>query len=212
MEGESAPVKVFDRNANMSGAQIINYRINEAQTWFVLVGISAQQGRVVGAMQLFSKERGISQPLEGHAGCFATMRLEGAPHPTSLFTFSVRTATGAKVGIEFKSQLHIVEIDYKEGNPQFQKKNVDVFFPPEAVNDFPVAMQVSKKYDIIFLVTKFGFIHLYDLETGICLYMNRISGDTIFVTTELEVTSGIIGINRKGQASLLANLGVECKY
>lgn len=81
----------------------------------------------------------------------------------------------------------------------FQKKNVDVFFPPEAVNDFPVAMQVSKKYDIIFLVTKFGFIHLYDLETGTCLYMNRISGDTIFITAELEATSGIIGINRKGQ-------------
>lgn len=62
-------------------------------------------------------------------------------------------------------------------------------------------MQVSKKYDIIFLVTKFGFIHLYDLETGTCLYMNRISGDTIFVTAEMEATSGLIGVNRKGQVS-----------
>lgn len=92
-----------------------------------------------------------------------------------------------------------MEIDHKEGQPVFQKKAVDVYFPAEAVNDFPVAMQVSKKYDIIFLVTKYGFIHLYDLETGACLYMNRISGDTIFVTTELEATSGIIGVNRKGQ-------------
>jgi clathrin heavy chain len=74
-----------------------------------------------------------------------------------------------------------------------------VFFPPEAAADFPVAMQVSKKYDIIFLVTKFGFIHLYDLETGTCIYMNRISGDTIFVTTDLDSTGGIIGVNRKGQ-------------
>lgn len=60
-------------------------------------------------------------------------------------------------------------------------------------------MQVSKKYDIIFLVTKYGFIHLYDLETGTCIFMNRISGDTIFVTAELESTGGIIGVNRKGQ-------------
>ena len=96
-------------------------------------------------------------------------------------------------------QLHVVEVDHKEGTPVFTKKAVDVFFPPEAVNDFPVAMQVSKKYDIIFLVTKYGFIHLYDLETGTCIYMNRISGDTIFVTAELELTSGIIGVNRKGQ-------------
>ena len=60
-------------------------------------------------------------------------------------------------------------------------------------------MQVSKKYDIIFLITKYGYIHLYDLETGICIYMNRISGDTIFVTADLETTSGMIGVNRKGQ-------------
>ena len=95
--------------------------------------------------------------------------------------------------------MHVVEIDHKEGDPPFQKRAVDVYFPPEAVNDFPVAMQVSSKYDIIFMVTKYGFIHLYDLETGTCIYMNRISGDTIFVTTELESTSGIIGVNRKGQ-------------
>lgn len=60
-------------------------------------------------------------------------------------------------------------------------------------------MQVSKRYKIIYLITKYGFIHLYDLETGTCIYMNRISGETIFVTAEHESTSGIIGVNRKGQ-------------
>jgi clathrin heavy chain len=30
------------------------------------------------------------------------------------------------------------------GNQPFPKKAVDVFFPPEAQNDFPVAMQVSE--------------------------------------------------------------------
>jgi clathrin heavy chain len=79
------------------------------------------------------------------------------------------------------------------------KKAVDVYFPPEATNDFPVAMQVSKKHGIIFLVTKYGFIHLYDLDSGACVYMNRISGDTIFVTAEHEMSNGIIGVNKKGQ-------------
>jgi hypothetical protein len=60
-------------------------------------------------------------------------------------------------------------------------------------------MQISKKHGIIYMVTKYGFIHLYDLETGKCLYMNRISGDTIFATAEYEMTGGIIGINKKGQ-------------
>lgn len=60
-------------------------------------------------------------------------------------------------------------------------------------------MQVSEKYGIIYLVTKFGFIHLYDLETGQCIYMNRISGETIFTTAEYEQSGGIISVNRKGQ-------------
>ncbi|KAJ3211483.1 hypothetical protein HDU67_004519 [Dinochytrium kinnereticum] len=191
MEGESQPVKQFDRNPNLVGSQIINYRIDPEEKWLLLIGISAQNGRVAGNMQLYSKEKGVSQPLEGHAAAFAELKLDGATANTKLFSFAVRTATAAK--------LHIVEIDHKEGQPVFQKKAVDVFFPPEAVNDFPVAMQISKKYNIIFLVTKYGFIHLYDLESGTCIFMNRISGDTIFVTAELESTSGLIGVNRKGQ-------------
>ncbi|KAG7563044.1 hypothetical protein FFLO_01476 [Filobasidium floriforme] len=195
MGGGSAPTKVFDRHATLEGAQIINYRASGDGQWLVLVGILPDNNpgafRIKGAMQLYSVARGVSQPIEGHAAAFSTIRLENAPEDTSLFSFAVRTATGAK--------LHIVEIDHNAANPVFQKKATDVFFPAEAVNDFPVAMQISKRHGIIYLVTKYGFIHLYDLETGKCLYMNRISGDTIFATAEYELTGGIIGVNKKGQ-------------
>jgi len=93
----------------------------------------------------------------------------------------------------------VVEIDHNADNPAFPKKAVDIYFPAEATNDFPVSMQVSKRHGIIYLVTKYGFIHLYDLETGACVYMNRISGETIFVTAEHDATDGIIGVNKKGQ-------------
>lgn len=39
------------------------------------------------------------------------------------------------------------------------------------------------------------------METGTCIYMNRISSDTIFVTTEYTATEGIMGVNRKGQVN-----------
>ena len=95
--------------------------------------------------------------------------------------------------------MHVVEIEHAAPNPAFTKKAVDVYFPPEATNDFPVSMQVSRKHGVVYLVTKYGFIHLYDLESGACIYMNRISGETIFVTAEHEATNGIIGVNKKGQ-------------
>jgi clathrin heavy chain len=181
----------------------------------VVVGITQQQGRVVGAMQLYSRDRGISQAIEGHAAAFGTLRLEGAPADTKVFTFAVRTATGAK--------LHVVEVDHQASNPVFPKKAVDVYFPTEAVNDFPVAMQVSQRYSIIYLVTKYGFIHLYDLESGTCIFMNRISSETIFITAPDSESAGLgklplpfsslfrvfanfikVGVNRKGQVLSVA--------
>ena len=188
---QMAPQKVFDRNQNLSGCQIINYRVNEDEKWMVVVGISQQQGRVVGSMQLYSRDRGISQAIEGHAAAFGSLRLDDAPADTKLFTFANRSATGAK--------LHVVEIDHQQPNPQFTKKAVDIYFPAEATNDFPVAMQVSSKYKVIYLVTKYGFIHLYDLETGTTIFMNRISSDTIFTTAGDSEGLGIVGVNRKGQ-------------
>ncbi|KAH8648930.1 hypothetical protein BGZ60DRAFT_422610 [Tricladium varicosporioides] len=193
---QPSPVEVFKRNQNLTGCQIINYRVSEDGKWMVAIGITQQQGRVVGAMQLYSRDRGISQAIEGHAAAFGTLRLESAPADTKVFTFAVRTATGAK--------LHIVEVDHQATNPTFAKKAVDVYFPAEAVNDFPVAMQVSQRYSIIYLVTKYGFIHLYDLETGTCIFMNRISSETIFITTPDSESAGLVGINRKGQVLSVA--------
>ncbi|XP_014678837.1 PREDICTED: clathrin heavy chain 1-like [Priapulus caudatus] len=192
MEGDSQPVKMFDRHSSLQGCQVINYRTDSAQKWLLLIGISAQQNRVAGAMQLYSVDRKVSQPIEGHAAAFSQFKMEGNAQESTLFCFSMRGAQGGK--------LHIIEVGSPPtGNTPFTKKAVDLFFPPEAQNDFPVAMQVSQKHDVIFLITKYGYIHLYDLETATCIYMNRISGDTIFVTAPHENSSGIIGVNRKGQ-------------
>ena len=62
--------------------------------------------------------------------------MEGNQADSTLFCFGVRSAQGGK--------LHIIEVGAPPtGNTPFQKKAVDVFFPPEAQNDFPVAMQVK---------------------------------------------------------------------
>jgi len=188
---QNSPVKLFERNPNLAGCQIINYRVNDDEKWMVVIGISQKEGRVAGTMQLYSRDRGISQHIEGHAAAFGTFHAEGNATPYKLFTFAVRTATGAK--------LHVVEIDPNPHNPRFVKKAVDVYFPAEATNDFPVAMQISKKYSIIYMITKYGFIHLYDLESATCIFMNRISSETIFITAPDSESAGIIGINRKGQ-------------
>lgn len=92
---ESPPVKIFDRHVSLAGCQIINLRASSDEKWYVLVGISAKDNRVAGSMQLYSKERGVSQPIEGHAAAFAEISLENSVAPTKLFTFAVRSANGS---------------------------------------------------------------------------------------------------------------------
>ncbi|NWX26616.1 CLH1 protein, partial [Notiomystis cincta] len=146
MEGESQPQKMFDRHASLAGCQIINYRTDEHQKWLLLIGISAQQNRVVGAMQLYSVDRKVSQPIEGHAAAFAEFKIEGNAKPSTLFCFAVRSPAGGK--------LHIIEVGQPAtGNQPFVKKAVDVFFPPEAQTDFPVAMQMNFNFPSTSLFT-----------------------------------------------------------
>lgn len=40
VSGESEPVKMFERTANLSGNQIINYRCDPSEKWLVLIGIA----------------------------------------------------------------------------------------------------------------------------------------------------------------------------
>lgn len=56
-----------------------------------------QQNRVVGAMQLYSVDRKVSQPIEGHAAAFGEFKVEGNAKPSTLFCFAVRSQAGGKV-------------------------------------------------------------------------------------------------------------------
>ena len=67
---------------------------------------------------------------------------------------------------------------------------------------------MSEKYGVVYLITKYGYVHLYDMESGVCIYMNRISAETIFVTAPHEPSHGIIGVNRKGQVDIETNRNV----
>ncbi|KAL3315064.1 hypothetical protein Ciccas_006307 [Cichlidogyrus casuarinus] len=192
LDGDSIPAKVFDRHASLAATQIINYRADESLKWLCLIGIASQDSRVVGYMQLFSVDRSVSQPIEGHSAAFVQYKADGSTAATTLFCFANRNPQGCK--------LHIIEVGSPPaGNQPFAKKSLDAFFPPEGQNDFPVAMQTSSKYGILYMITKAGYLHLYDIESGTCIFMNRITNETIFVTAPHEDTQGIIGVNRKGQ-------------
>ena len=76
------------------------------------------------------------------------------------------------------------------------KKQAELFFPAEFADDFPVAMQISDKYGLVYVITKLGLLFVYDLETATAVYRNRISPDPIFLTSPSASTGGFYAVNR----------------
>eukprot|EP01094_Clydonella_sp_ATCC50884_P017852 TRINITY_DN3190_c0_g1_i1.p1 TRINITY_DN3190_c0_g1~~TRINITY_DN3190_c0_g1_i1.p1 ORF type:complete len:1694 (+),score=825.21 TRINITY_DN3190_c0_g1_i1:167-5248(+) len=190
LEGSFPPAKIFDRRPNLAGTQLISYRTDHAQKWCVLIGIKQQDGRVVGQMQLYSVDRKISQELEGSAAAFTLYQVPGAERPSTLFSFVVRSATAAK--------LYVLEVG-GDGSSGFQKRAVEFQFPREAAGDFPVRMETARKFGTIFLVTKFGFLYVFDLLSGKTIFMNRIGQHTVFASCYHQSADGLLGINAAGQ-------------
>ncbi|KAI3381238.1 hypothetical protein SNEBB_002070 [Seison nebaliae] len=193
-DDQQIPSKMFDRHSTLTvnGCQIINYHMDGTKQWLLLIGIIAQEGKVIGKMQLYSPRRNVSQPISGHAAVFTRIKLENNPDYSNILAFAGHSEQGDK--------LQIVEtadptVQQPTGTP-FKKKSVEITLND---NDFPVAMQSSERHGVIYLITKLGYLHMYDMETATCLYVNRVSQETIFVTAAYEKLNGIIGVSRSGQ-------------
>ncbi|GMH83342.1 hypothetical protein TrST_g4351 [Triparma strigata] len=195
IEGDSAPQKIFDRNAALgAGTQIINYQLSPDGKFCLLGGISQGAGGIAGTMQYYSMAKRISQVLHGHAGTFATITPEGRTDPAQVLIFQQKKPEEAH-------QLFVMEIGKDKDAPGgVFRTNQAIPMPQEAPNDFPVTMVKSPKHDVVFMISKMGYLFMLDIHTARTLYRGRISTDTVFVATPQSATGGILGVTmKKGQ-------------
>jgi len=198
LEGQTPPVKMFDRHPSIGpSSQIINYQASPDGKWLLLGGISAGAGTVNGNMQLYSVEKKVSQPLQGHAGSFATIKLMGRDDPAQVLCFHEKK-TESPPGEPPK--LYVMEVgrDPSRGAP-FRLAPTVIPVPADAGNDFPVSLLVDGTKDIAFLITKMGYLYLFDVHSSKALYRARITQDTVFCSCSNPTTGAIYGITvRKG--------------
>ena len=206
VEGDAAPAKIFDRTANLNGNQIIAYRASEDMQWFTLIGIApgdpSRPQLVKGNMQLYSVAQQRSQALEAHAAAFSTHQIPGNAAPSQVVAFAQKTV---QPDGNISSKLHVIELGAQAGQVPFTKRQAELFFPPDFADDFPVSMNISEKYGVIYVVTKNGLLFVYDLETATAIYRNKVSNDPVFIACGAPSNGGFYAINRRGQV-LLMNL------
>eukprot|EP00775_Hariotina_reticulata_P002628 gene2628-2929_t len=120
----------------------------------------------------------------------------GRDAPSTVISFAQKSLKDGQV----VSKLHVIELGSVPGGAV--KKNAELFFPAEFADDFPVSLQISERFGLVYVVTKLGLLFVYDLETATAVYRNRISPDPIFLACNSDSTGGIMAINRRGQVLL----------
>lgn len=197
IEGDTAPIKIFDRNPQiLDGNQIINYQVSEDGKWCLLVGISAggAPGIINGTLQLFSIEKQVSQMLQGHSGAFTVIKVPGRDELAQILVFEDKKP-------DQPPKLFVMEIGRDKSAPGgvFRVQPQNIPLPADGPNDFPVTMNISKKTGLIYMISKLGYLYLFDVYTAKAIYRARITTDTVFVSTDHSASGGILGITRRGQ-------------
>jgi clathrin heavy chain len=197
------PVKVFDRHPTIgSNTQIINYAVSPDGKWCLLGGISAggQPGIVNGNMQLYSVDKKVSQPLTGHGGAFCSIKLAGRDDAAQCLVFHEKKPEDPS------HRLFVMEVgrDPSKGQPH-RLPPTTIPVPPEAATDFPVSLVVDAKNDLAFLLSKMGFVYMFDIHSGKTMFRTRITQETMFVTCAQESTGAVFGITvRTGRVYRIA--------
>jgi clathrin heavy chain len=129
-------------------------------------------------------------PMDSHAACFATVTIDGRAAPSNLFCFTKVTAAGPR--------LNIIEVGVEKDQAFTQSCAIKM-----EAGDFPVSMLPHNKHGCVFLITKNGLLYVYEIQSGKCLFAQKVSPVTMFVSCEVDPDQkgGVVAIDQKGRAA-----------
>lgn len=65
-------------------------------------------------------------------------------------------------------------------------------------------MLSDNKHGTLFLLTKAGYLNLYEIQSGKCIFSKRISQATMFASVDHEESGGIVTLDQTGRLILIA--------
>ncbi|ETO04402.1 clathrin heavy chain [Reticulomyxa filosa] len=171
-KGDATPEKKFEIEAEQRQVQIINYDSSKDGNWLFLQGITknAETQKIEGVLQLYSVQHKRYQPkMNAHGGCFAEVTLSGRDSPSTLFCFTRSDGENKKLKKQQKKILMkytFCNVFVDGGWAECNEINS---------NDFIVSIASSAKYRCLYAFTQAGFILLFDISTGKCLFNKQVS-------------------------------------
>jgi clathrin heavy chain len=68
-----------------------------------------------------------------------------------------------------------------EGTQKF-KATTDLTYTQDVPNDFPVSMHMMTPFGVVAMITKFGYLYMFETTGANLIYRSKISEETIFAT------------------------------
>lgn len=193
-QADGPPEPVFNRHQRLSFSEIISYKADPSLKWLAVTGLTPEEKKISGITQLYSVNDDITQCISAHAVCFSTYHYDDNPSPSTVMCVASRE-------IHDHGKVHVIELGpYKQGNFAPRNNYDHIRYLDDADHyDFPISLHVSCKYGLLFVMTKYGYLYLCDMETAACLCCTRVSLNVIFTSTLNTDTQGIVGVTRAGQ-------------
>ena len=201
------PEKVTDRDGIMAGVtnpvQVINYSCCPNNKFVFINGLSKKTESdgtfsIGGNIQLTSLAVGKSQFLEGHTCCFGTTKVHDEFTDSVLFAYAEKNKINGK--------LTISEITPNVDPSRKFKMIVDMIYPDSSEADFPVYMTMQENLGLIFLLTKFGLLFVFEISEGSLILRSKISETHVLTGCNLENSKGCIALTKAGN---LINIEVD---
>ncbi|VWU49831.1 clathrin heavy chain, putative [Hepatocystis sp. ex Piliocolobus tephrosceles] len=196
-EHNNTLTKVFEKAQIFieNNSQILYYTTDKDMKWCILCGIFTQdQGKSIdGYMQLYSCEKKLHQTIEGFIGCFGNFIFDNFDIKP-LFCFIEKKKNSSL------SKLHLMDIYTNKSEGVIPHKIVkEINLVNESLNDFPIYISMNTLQGVIYVVTKYSYIYIFDEGTLTLIIKERISEDNIFTCCDSKNGDGIYAINKKGK-------------
>jgi hypothetical protein len=125
-----------------------------------------------GRIQIYSIERAAAQVIIGLAGAFATVSLDPhtgsstLPPPTPTPTTTTTTTSTLLFSfVDHNKKVFVLAVNRQAG--EFARKSFVLDLPPEASSsDSPVGLEIDSSSRLLYIVTRLGYVLLYNLVEG----------------------------------------------
>lgn len=194
----TTPQKVFCRHSRLNYSEIVGYKADNTMTWFAITGLLPQTDGIYGVTQLYFTDKQLTQCITAHAVTFTEYRFQGNQFPSTVLCVAGRESNG-------HGKVDVIELEpHVPGNLALGTHcDLIPFSGSGEKYDFPISIQASSSYGVLYIITKYGFLYLSDLETATCLCCIRISTAVVFTSTLSSLSQGIIIVNRSGQVQAI---------